>query len=258
MAETNELRWYHFPEVIQSHYDYAIGLSLEPCFSSDYIDCSALPEDVQKYCQSTRKRYIQQSVLPMSDWPPTLGGKFIRLALIKQGRTRRDFSHRAVIELQEDYVRGNYDKILERKTEIELEEIFEPVFHKEGYELPLKVLVDGAPGVGKTTLSRKVSQKWAEGEILQRYYLVLLLHLRERNIREATEIDQFFFHDNPVVNSAMITFVKTTSGRGILIIFDGFDELSLAERQCHEDSLYLKIVEGKILSECGYITPVCF
>ena len=233
-----------------------IGLSLEPCFNSDYIDCFAnfdLPEDVQKYCQSTRKRYIQQPVLPESVWPPNLGGEFIRSALIKQGRTRHDFSRGAVIELQEYYVRGKYDIILERKTEIELEEIFEPVFHEEGYELPLKVLVDGAPGVGKTTLSRKVSQKWAKSEILQRYYLVLLLHLRERNIRKATKIDQFFFHDNPVVNNAMITFVKATSGRGVLIIFDGFDELSLAERQCHKDSVYLKIIQGKILSECAVV-----
>ena len=148
---------------------------------------------------------------------------------------------------------GKYDKILQRKTEIELEEIFEPVYHEDGHELPLKVLIDGAPGVGKTTLSRKVSQKWAMGEFLQEYYLVLLLHLRERNIKEALKIDQFFYHDDAVVKNAAVTFVKATSGRGVLIIFDGFDELSLAERQCHKDSLYLKIVEGEILSECAVV-----
>ena len=235
---------------------YYVGLSLKPYFNTDYnhrIAESNLPEEVQKYCQSTRKRYRKQSVLPKSDWPPTLGGQYIRLALIKQGRTKRDFTRRAVIELQEDYVRGKYDKILQRKTEIELEEIFEPVYHEDGYELPLKVLIDGAPGVGKTTLSRKVSQKWAKGECLQGYYLVLLLHLRERNIKEALEIDQFFYHDNAMVKNAAISFVKETSGRGVLIIFDGFDELSLAERQCHKDSLYLKIIEGEVLSECAVV-----
>ena len=193
---------------------------------------SGLPEHVRKYCRDTKKRYIQQPVLPELDWPPTLGGQYIRLALIKQGRTRHDFKYGTVIELQKDYVHGRYDKIIEHKTKMELEEIFEPVYDADGHELPLKVLIDGAPGVGKTTLSRNVIKKWAKDQWLQKYYIVVLLHLRERNIKEAMEIDQLFFHDSAVVNNAMMTFVKETSGRGMLIIFDGFDELSLAERQC--------------------------
>lgn len=54
------------------------------------------------------------------------------------------------------------------------------------------MLIDGAPGVGKTTLSRNISQKWAKGEFLQEYWLVLLLHLRDRNIFRAQTIDDFF------------------------------------------------------------------
>ena len=216
---------------------------------------SDLPEHVRKYCRDTKKRYIQQPVLPELDWPPTLGGQYIRLALIKQGRTRHDFKYGTVIELQKDYVRGRYDKIVKHKTKMELEEIFEPVYDADGYELPLKVLIDGAPGVGKTTLSRKMRKKWAKDKWLQKYYIVVLLHLRERKIKEATEIDQFFYHDSEVIKNAMITFVKETCGRGVLIIFDGFDELSLAERQCSSDSepLCLKILKGEVLNECAVV-----
>ena len=212
-----------------------------------------LPEHVRKYCRDTKKRYIQQPVLPEFDWPPTLGGQYIRLALIKQGRTRHDFKYGTVIEIQKDYVRGRYDKIVEHKTKMELEEIFEPVYDADGHELPLKVLIDGAPGVGKTTLSRNVIKKWAKDEWLQKYYIVVLLHLRERNIKGAMEIDQLFFHDSAVVKNAMMRFVKETSGRGMLIIFDGFDELSLAERQCSNDSLCLKLLKGEVLSECAVV-----
>ena len=56
-----------------------------------------------------------------------------------------------------------------------------------------------------------------------------------------------------MIKNAAINYVKATSGRGVLIIFDGFDELSLAERQCHKESLYLKIVEGEVLSECAVV-----
>ena len=231
-----------------------VGLSLKPCLGIDsvpHLTDSNIPDHVQKYCRDIKKRYVQQPVLPESDWPPTLGGQFIRLALIKQGRDTGDFKHRIVVELQEDYVRGKYDKILEHKTEIRLEEIFEPVFCKGGYEVTLKMLIDGAPGVGKTTLSRKVSQTWANGELLQEYWLVLLLHLRERTISKAQVIDDFFYHDDQMVQNATIAFIKETSGRGVLIIFDGFDELSLTQRQ--EQSLFLDIIKGKVLSECAVI-----
>ena len=213
-----------------------------------------LPEHIRKYCCDTKERYTQQSVLPELDWPPKLGRKYIRLALIEQGQPCHDSNnYGTVIELQKDYVRGKYDKIIKRKCEIELEKIFERACDADGHELPLKVLIDGAPGVGKTTLSRNISQKWAKGEILQEYYLILLFHLRERNVKEAMEIDKLFYHDNAEVKNAMITFVKETSGRGLLIIFDGFDELSLEERQSCKDSLYLKILIGDVLSECSVV-----
>ena len=232
-----------------------LGLSLEPCYDIDYGHCLAdssdLPNYVQRYCHDTKMRYVQQSVLPELDWPPSLGGQYIRLALIKQGRTTRDFMYRAVVELQKDYVCGEYDKGLERKTGIELEEIFYAVFCEGGYEFPLKMLIDGAPGVGKTTLSRNVSQKWANGELLQGYWLVLLLHLRERNISKAQKIDDFFYHDDQKVQDAIVTFIKETSGRGVLVIFDGFDELSLTER-C-DQSLFLDIIKGKVLSKCAVV-----
>ena len=67
-----------------------VGLTLTPCFDVDYgprLDELKLPTCVQKYCRDTKRRYIEQSVLPESDWPPTLGGEYIRLALVKQGRT---------------------------------------------------------------------------------------------------------------------------------------------------------------------------
>ena len=230
-----------------------VGLSLIPCFDINYgprLDELELPAHVQKYCCDTKKRYTDQPVLPESDWPPTLGGQYIQLALIKQGP--HDLTHRKVVALQEDYVRGRYDKILQRKTEIKLEEIFNPIFCQGGYKVPqLKMLIDGAPGVGKTTLSRNVSRKWAEGQFLQEYWLVLLLHLRERDISRAQTIDEFFYHADQMVQDSIATFVKERSGRGVLLIFDGFDELSFDQR--HKQSLFLDIVEGKILNECSVV-----
>ena len=210
-----------------------------------------LPDFVVKYCNDVKTRYIQQSVLPDSDWPPSLGGQYIRLALIKQQRPLRYHTPDSVIEHQIDYTRGDYDKIMERKTKIELINAFDRAFCEGGGEIVLRMLVDGAPGVGKTTLSREVSQKWAKGKILQRYWLVLLLHLREKNISKAKTIDELFYHDDPELQQKVIEYVKKESGDGVLIIFDGFDELSSYERS--EESLFLDICKGKILHKCAVV-----
>ena len=41
----------------------------------------------------------------------------------------------------------------------------------------------------------------------------------------------FFYHDDQTVQAAVANFVKKTHGRRVLIIFDGFDELSLTQRR---------------------------
>ena len=209
-----------------------------------------LPDNVQRYCSDVKSRYTLQSVLPESAWPPSVGRKYVELALIDQERC--DQTCASVIKQQTDYTRGNYDKIFKYKTKIDLKEAFGAVFCEGGTEIwPLRMLIDGAPGVGKTTLSRKVSRKWAKGKILTKYWLVLLLHLRERAISKAKTIDDFFYHDDPDIKRDVIKFVRKNSGNGVLIIFDGFDELSSYERS--EESLFLDVSMGKILPMCAVV-----
>jgi hypothetical protein len=221
--------------------------------SSSVLEPFHLPVNVQRYCDDMKIRYLQQSVLPESAWPPSLGGQYIRLALIGQGRLPTHHRYSDVIEQQKDYTRGSYDKILEYKTTIDLKEAFTPVVCEGGNQIiPLKMLIDGAPGVGKTTLSRNVSCMWAKGELLKGYYwLVLLLHLRESAISKAKTIDDFFYHEDTEVLHDVIKYVKGRSGDGVLIIFDGFDELSSYERS--EESLFLNICRGKRLQKCAVV-----
>lgn len=208
-----------------------------------------LPDYMQNYCSDLKTRYIQQSVLPESDWPPSLGRQYIQLALIHQERQLKNHTYESVLEHQIDYTRGDYDKIMKRRTRIELINAFEQVICEGGKEIVLKMLIDGAPGVGKTTLSRKVSSMWAKGDILQRYWLVLLLHLREKAISNAKNIDELFYHDDLDLKQKVVRFVNERSGDGVLIIFDGFDELNSHER-CNE-SLFLDISRGKVLPKCA-------
>ena len=49
------------------------------------------------------------------------------------------------------------------------------------------ILIEGSPGVGKTTFSWEFCRKWGRGEILQDHSLLLLLPLRDNNLKETTQ-----------------------------------------------------------------------
>ena len=219
--------------------------SFGPGISSQLVSSAeVLPECITNYAAYLKERYKEIAVLPDSDWPPTVGEKFIRLALIRQDRLP---DSQSVKELEGDYIRGKVDKILKHKQEIELTEMFKlsPDQHV------LKVLIDGAPGVGKTTLSRKICKDWANGKLLGDHHLVVLLHLRERQVREAKSIQDLFYCDDPILQQGVVQHVQSTSGENALLIFDAFDELGYMERS--QDSLFLDIIKGKKLHKCTVV-----
>ena len=60
-----------------------------------------------------------------------------------------------------------------------MEQVACKVKHKGDTEksYPRIVLVEGAPGVGKTTFACELCRRWARGELLQHYSLVVLLRM---------------------------------------------------------------------------------
>ena len=153
-----------------------------------------------------------------------------------------------VTEDMNDVIVGRVDHILRKKHNISMEDIFAPSA-ATGNEL--KVLIDGAPGVGKTTLTRRFVKDWAEGTLLSVYDFVLLLPLRNRRIAQATSIKELFYHDDPELREQVAGYVCKTMGANVMLIFDGFDELSLSQRK--EGSLIFDIMCGEKLLHCSVI-----
>ena len=50
------------------------------------------------------------------------------------------------------------------------------------------MLMEGAPGSGKSTLSFHVRHEWAKGELFQDYKLVILIKLRDLIIQNAKSV----------------------------------------------------------------------
>lgn len=107
------------------------------------------------------------------------------------------------------------------------------------------VLVEGAPGVGKTTLASMLCKGWGRQELLHHYFLVLLLRLRDKSICEATKIKDLFQHPNRAICQSVVEQIEQCCGDGILLILEGFDELPVQKRT--EGSLFLDILQRKYL-----------
>lgn len=221
---------------------YAIGYFIragipESVLEQAKSEFTQIPQECMvKYGTFLKEKYQCLSVFPDSEWPPSVGDQYIRLALIEHIERLPNQE-----SISKDLLRGNIDGIEGTKKAISISDVFAHP-EGEGKSKGLRVLMDGAPGVGKTTLCRKVSKDWACEAFLSEYKLVVVLHLRDRRIAKAVRIEDLFYHDDPELQGEVVRQVGKTSGAGVLLIFDGFDELSEEERM--DRSLFLDIIKG--------------
>ena len=147
-------------------------------------------------------------------------------------------------------VRGQIDKIpkLTKDKQIVTEDVLKP--NKSGQ--PLTVVVDGLPGIGKTTLCQKLLNMWAKGELKhQQYDLVLYCPLRNINIAQANKLEELLNYNYQCPDVSMVTeWLEREHGKGLLIIFDGWDELNTQLRQ---SSLPTEIICKRRLHKCSVI-----
>ena len=136
-------------------------------------------------------------------------------------------------------VLGNITEVLEKRKEISTEEILEA----EGKGKLRLFLIEGAPGIGKSTLAWELCRKWEEFACMRQYSLVILLRLREEEVQSIASVSQLFESED---KEALAKEVSDSQGRGILFILDGFDELP---KQLQQKGFLLNLIKGRVLPE---------
>ena len=113
------------------------------------------------------------------------------------------------------------DTILETKAPVQIEQLLDT---KPGIKQQC-VLVEGAHGVGKTTLSWEICKRWAEGYLFKQYSLLLLLHLRDETVQNALTVKDLVLYPYEEELVGIAQYLKYTNGMHTLILLEGLDEL---------------------------------
>jgi len=209
-------------------------------------------------------------------WPPEQPKEFSPLALIhhKGRRTKKEAVHLAeagggdvdsIMSAVGDQPAAKRLKIrnfvslsdcLKRsKVTKDVAEILAPL-EEPNHKLPLTLLIEGAPGIGKTILLKEISYRWAKKMVLLNSELVLLLCLRDPDVQSMKNLNDmihYFYQNEPGAKELAelcAKYLLKTDGKNTTILFDGFDELP---EHLHESGFIANIFKRKTLPECGIV-----
>ena len=133
------------------------------------------------------------------------------------------------------------DTILETKAPVEIEQLMDT---KPGIKQHC-ILVEGAPGVGKTTLSWEICKRWSEGNLFKQYTLILLLRLRDESVQAAQTLKDLLLYPYHERLKAITQHLKDTDGTNTLILLEGLDELP--QHLLTKTSIFTRLLAGKDL-----------
>ena len=131
-------------------------------------------------------------------WPPEQPKNFTPLLLLHYQGHHTPEQVKAMAELMST---GDIDKVTSDQPGTKLShQKFQKVFDTskttkqiEDVLVPLEetslILIEGAPGIGKSVLLKEIAYRWAKKELLQKYELLLLVPLRDPSLQQVKSVD---------------------------------------------------------------------
>ena len=200
---------------------------------------------LQQYVQHLKNRYISIDTPVYDKEQGLLQAKvksFINIALVHKDSPKYMIDSDKN-EMLMDRLHGHVDAIQKKKTKLRMCDVCK----SQDGRLARCVLVEGAPGVGKTTFAFELCKRWARGEILQDWPVVVIIKLRDRRARTAQNMYDLLQHPRPEVKQAVVDELIDQDGKGVLLILDGYDELTDSQKE--STSVIQQIMSRELLCQ---------
>ena len=188
------------------------------------------PDFFTSYVSYLRELYSSMSQSHTSQhWSHLPRCEFIQLAMIgSEPGIRRGDREEEMVRLAQQ---GRVETILDYKKPIDFDNLFPipcriPLVVLPPPPRPRVLLIEGAPGGGKSTFALYFCKKWASqnSSALANFDLVILVYLRDEAIQRATTLAEILPADNMKVSQKVATQMEATHGKNVLFVFDGWDE----------------------------------
>ena len=134
----------------------------------------------------------------------------------------------------------------------ELAEILAPLESKD----PQFILIEGAPGIGKSILLKELACRWGNKQLLKTFKLLLLVSLRNPTVQQVASVSDLLQHfcmgnrRAVEIAAACHDYLSENGGKNLVFLFDGFDEYP---ERLRENSLIADILKRKVLPRCALV-----
>lgn len=210
----------------RSHYNRAILLSYHVIYTVNavfYRFFYTAHDDKMKYAKYLKSLYkiktLSRTASSENEWPPPITDEVFNLAMIKSAdseRVHRGYTKGDVV--REKTISGKVDRVLEKKISIELKDISKECKYSQ------RVLLEGSPGCGKSTMSLHICHQWSEEQLFREYDLVILIKLRELPIQSANSLSELLPRRDERMGQDIEEVLTSSDGRNVLFVLDGWDE----------------------------------
>ena len=146
------------------------------------------------------------------------------------------------------------DAVKASKATTDISEILAPL---ELSDKAQTILIEGAPGIGKTILLKHIAYSWAEQGILQKYELLLLVYLRDPIVQKMSTTEQLFqylckpFGSNATkIAITCSEYFLENNGKTLTLLLDGYDEIP---EELRGNGLIADILNRQVLPDCGLV-----
>ena len=188
-------------------------------------------DPLTSYASYLRELYTSMSTSRTSQrWAHLPRCEFIQLAMIGSGELRRGDREEEMVRLAQ---LGRIETIMSHKQSIDLNNLFLPpvpqiqplVVLPPPPPHPRVLLIEGAPGGGKSTLALHICHQWAQyASHIDRFDIVVLAYLRDQAIQNATTLADILPARTLKMSQTVASQLQSSGGSSVLFIFDGWDE----------------------------------
>ena len=205
-------------------------------------------------------------------WPPDQPKNYTPLVLIQhqQQRTKQQDSELAKLTQTGDISSITDGQLAPKRQKLDSHETLQHVLDtstvtKDVAEIltPLEesdgkrfLLIEGAPGIGKSVLLKHIACHWGKKLLLTAFKIVLLVCLRDSTIWQAKSISDLLclfcegYSKAKEISTVCSDYFFVNGGKDVAFLFDGYDKFP---EDLQKSSLVAKILSRKLLPLCGIV-----